>query len=41
MQITISERAQLETELIQNWYDEIIILSIYHAKREKEDWNTT
>ena len=23
MQITISERAQLETELIQNWYDEI------------------
>lgn len=94
MQIIISERAQLETELIQNWYDEIedglgekflqdmnsrlekiclfpmsfqkiseggirqtllkrfpyhiiysiekdeiIILSIYHVKREEEDWN--
>jgi len=94
MQITVSERAQLETELIQNWYDEIekglgekfleeinnsleqiclfpmsfqkisdkgirqtllkrfpyhiiyyfkndeiIILSVYHVKREEEDWN--
>ncbi len=94
MQIIISERAQIEIELIQNWYDEIkyglggdflqdindrlekinsfpmsfqkisdsgirqtllkrfpyhviysiekneiIILSIYHTKREEEDWN--